>query len=60
MFGSGPTEEIRLESKTAQQIPPDEHESQARFEEQLEDKGARDSQSQGLLEHIKRWFSSLR
>ena len=57
MFGSGPSEEIRLESKTAQQEPPDEQESQARFDEQLDHKRQPDAKSAGVLERLKRWFA---
>jgi hypothetical protein len=60
MFGSGPTEEIRLESKTAQQVAPDEQESQARFNEKLDhnndDAAGRPSYS--MIERFKRWFSA--
>jgi hypothetical protein len=58
MFGSGPTEEIRLESKMAQHVAPDEQESQARFNEQLDHKGQPDAKSAGFLERLKRWFSA--
>lgn len=60
MFGSGPTEEIRLESKTAQQVAPDEQESKARFDEQLEgkDDDGVNGRERSMIERLKGWLSA--
>jgi hypothetical protein len=57
VFGSGPSEEIRLESKVVQQVPPDEQESQARYDGHVDSEDAIDKQPPGIVERLKRWFS---
>ncbi|HEY7025269.1 MAG TPA: hypothetical protein VH371_09945 [Candidatus Limnocylindrales bacterium] len=60
MFGSGPSEEIRLESKTVQQQPPDPQESQARFDEHLdrEHDETTHGRQPSTVERLKQWFSA--
>jgi len=59
MFGSGPSEEIRLESETVEQQPPDQQESKARFDQQLDHEKATsdDGRKPGAVKRLKRWFA---
>jgi hypothetical protein len=59
MFGSGPSEEIRLESTMASKEQPiDEQASQARYDEQLDHKASTAEPQAALIERLKRWFAA--
>jgi hypothetical protein len=60
MFGSGPSEEIRLETRMAKHEPIDEQTSKARYDDHLdgEQKDADAGRRPSALERFKRWFSA--